>query len=305
MMNEHVEPPPNPPNPLMGRLCVAAAALMWSSSGFFAKNPIFDTWPSDQRGALLAFWRALFAGLLILPAVRRPRLPSQLMPMIGCFAVMNVAFLTAMSLTTAANAIWLQNTSPWWIFGISTLLLGEPVNRRDLFTLVPGALGVGMILMHELGGESQLGVMWGLASAASYAGVVMFFRSLRGEDTAWLVSINHLATAAIIAPFVLWRGLWPSGWQWPLLVCFGFFQMAVPYTLFGHGLRSISSLEAAAIALLEPCLSPLWAYLVRGEKPAWWTVVGAVLILFGLILRYAWPRKKQNLLLSPRTSETA
>ncbi len=310
-MNEHASHPPvqidvpgelaplkpdtsgiaKPPNPFVGRLCIAAATLMWSSSGFFAKNPIFDSWPAEQRGVLLAFWRALFAGMLILPAVRRPRWSIKLLPMAGCFVVMNATYLSAMSLTTAANAIWLQNTAPWWIFGISALVLLEPINRRDLFTLVPGALGVGLILLHEIGGESHAGVVLGLVAALSYAGVVMFFRNMRGEDTIWLVSVNHLVTAAVLAPYVLWLGLWPGGWQWPLLAGFGFFQMALPYTLFGRGLRSISSQEAAAIGLLEPILSPLWAFLVRGEKPAWWTTTGAVLILIGLVLRYTWPKR--------------
>ncbi|HEV3137158.1 MAG TPA: hypothetical protein VGZ26_04625, partial [Pirellulales bacterium] len=57
----------------VGRLWIVLAAVMWSSSGLFAKAPIFDTWPAETRGVLLAFWRALFAGLLLLPLVRRPR----------------------------------------------------------------------------------------------------------------------------------------------------------------------------------------------------------------------------------------
>src|SRR5262245_4699664 len=110
----------SPLKPAVGRLCVVAAAVLWSTGSFFAKNPIFDAWPEGQRGAILAFWRALFAGLLILPAVRRPRFNRKLLPMAACFAAMNVSYLTAMSLTTAANAIWLQCTAPWWIFGLST-----------------------------------------------------------------------------------------------------------------------------------------------------------------------------------------
>jgi drug/metabolite transporter (DMT)-like permease len=199
---------------------------------------------------------------------------------------MNVTYLSAMSLTTAANAIWLQNTAPWWVFGISTLLLREPVDRRDWITLIPSALGVGLILLHEIGGEARMGVVCGLASAVSYSGVIMFLRNLRQEDTAWLVSFNHLFTAAVIAPYIVVAGLWPSGRQWPLLICFGLVQMAVPYTLFGRGLRSISSQEAVAIALLEPIFTPIWAFFVRGEKPAWWTMAGAALIVAGLLLRY-------------------
>ena len=277
------------PNPWRGRLLIIGAALLWSSSGFFAKNPAFDSWPQHQRGLLLAFWRALFAGLLILPAVRRLSWKIKMAPMVACFAAMNATYLSAMVLTTAANAIWLQSTAPWWIFAIGCLALRQPLNRADLITLVPGGIGAGLILYHEIGGQAQIGILCGLASAVSFAGVVMFLRALRREDSAWLVSVNHLVTAALLIPFVITLGTFPTGIQWPLLIGFGFLQMALPYTLFARGLRSVSSLEASAIALLEPVLTPLWAYLVRGEVPAWWTIAGAALILLGLVIRYAAP----------------
>ncbi len=44
-----------------GRLLIVTAAVMWSTSGFFAKAPIFDDWPLETRGILLAFWRTFFA----------------------------------------------------------------------------------------------------------------------------------------------------------------------------------------------------------------------------------------------------
>ena len=56
-------------------------------------------------GALLAFWLAAFAGLLLLPGVRRPQWDVKLVPLCIVFAVMNVTYLYAMTLTTAANAI--------------------------------------------------------------------------------------------------------------------------------------------------------------------------------------------------------
>ena len=48
-----------------GRLWVALAAVMWSSSGLFAKATTFEVWPAESRGLVLAFWRALFAGVLL------------------------------------------------------------------------------------------------------------------------------------------------------------------------------------------------------------------------------------------------
>ena len=60
----------------------------------------------------------------------------------------------------------------------------------------------------------------------------------------------------------------------------------LPYLCFARGLRTVGRQEAAGIALLEPLITPIWAYLTIGERPAPWTLVGGALILAGLALRY-------------------
>ncbi len=37
---------------LAGRLLVLLAAVMWSTSGFFAHAPVFEDWPREMRGPL-------------------------------------------------------------------------------------------------------------------------------------------------------------------------------------------------------------------------------------------------------------
>ncbi|MGQ9575842.1 MAG: DMT family transporter [Thermoguttaceae bacterium] len=286
-LDEHPGPPPR--SRLSGRLCVLGAALLWSSSGFFAKNPIFEAWPEHTRGTVLAFWRALFAAMILVPAIRQPRWRPGLVPLAACFTLMNVFYLTAMARTTAANAIWLQYTSPWWVFIFSVVFAGEPIVRRDLIPLAFGTLGAGMILAMEFSGAdrpAQIGAACGLAAGVSYAAVVVLMRRLRREDPAWLVALNHGVAMLVLLPFVAVGGLWPTAGQLGLLAGFGILQMAIPYLLLIRGLRAISSQEAVAIGMLEPVLVPLWTYLAWGEAPAWWTIVGAMLILAGLVLRY-------------------
>lgn len=271
---------------LRGRLLVLAAALLWSTSGLFAKATIFDDWPVAQRGVLLAFWRAAFAATVLAPTVRRPRFRRPLVPLLICFAGMNVAYLTAMVQTTAANAIWLQSTAPWWVFGFSVLWIGEPIVRRDLVPLAFGVLGVGTILFFEVQGEAVGGVIFGLASGVCYAGVVLMMRQLRAENPGWIVALSHGVTALVLLPWLLLAGIWPSPAQLAVLALFGTVQMAVPYMLLFRGLRSVTGVEATAIGLAEPVLMPLWVFLAWGEQPAPWTLVGAALILAGLLLRY-------------------
>jgi drug/metabolite transporter (DMT)-like permease len=272
-------------------LFILAAALLWSTNGFFAKSPVFHNWPADERGMLLAFWRALFAGLLVLPLVRRPRWNVWLVPMALAFAGMNVCFLQAMTHGTAANAIWLQSMAPVWVFVISWMMGLEGMHRRDVVPLVCGALGVGLILGFEMwrsaaDGVSVVGVWYGLAAGVFYAAVVLLMRKLRQENGAWLVVVNHLATATLLLPYVIYASRWPSPMQLGVLTAFGLFQMGLPYLLFFQGLRRVASQEASAIALLEPVLVPIWVFVAWGERPAWWTLAGGALILTGLVYRY-------------------
>lgn len=90
-----------------------------------------------------------------------------------------------------------------------------------------------------------------------------------------------------LLPWVVYYGVWPTVNQLLVLAAFGAVQMAVPYILLNRGLRSVSSQEAVLICLIEPVLNPILV-LFWGERPAWWTVAGAALILLGLLLRYTW-----------------
>ena len=269
-----------------GRLWIVAAALLWSSSGLFAKAPLFTDWAPADRGMLLAFWRAAFASLVLLPSVRRPRWRPGLIPLVLAFAGMNGIYLVGMSLTTAANAIWLQSTSPWWVFLITALFFRREVVGRDLVPLAFALLGVGLILAWEIRGQAPLGVACGLAAGFFYGIVVVAMWRLSAEDPSWLVALCHAVAALALLPCVLWIGIWPSWNQLAVMAAFGVLQMALPYLCLLRGLKIVSGQEAVAIGMIEPILMPLWVLLVWGERLAWWTVAGAGLILAGLVLRY-------------------
>jgi drug/metabolite transporter (DMT)-like permease len=284
-MNDRV-PASNSTSPMAGRLWIAAAALFWSTSGLFVKAPLFTDWPVGDRGLLLAFWRALFAALVLVAAVRRPRWTPGLVPLVASFTGMNAVYLTAMSLTTAANAIWLQSTCPFWVLLVTVTMLRQRVAGRDLLPLAFAALGVGTILWFEIGGTANTGVLLGLVSGLLFGLVVICMWRLRDEDSAWLVALCHGVAALAILPWAIRCGVWPSAFQLAVLAAFGVLQMALPYLCLIRGLRGVNSQEAVAIGLIEPVVMPLWVFLVWGERPAWWTLLGAGLILAGLLLRY-------------------
>lgn len=272
-----------------GRLLMLGAVLLWSTSGLFAKSPAFASWPEYDRGLLFGFWRAAFAGLLLLPLARRMRWDIRLVPMSLSFAVMNASFLSAMVLTTAANAIWLQATAPLWVLLFCVCFARYRLHRADLLFTALCALGISVILSRELGTAEATGVVLGLVSGVSFGGVVIWLHALRHENSIWLVVVNQLVSVVGILPLILWRGAWqtPDAGQLAVLAAFGLVQIGLPYLLMATAVRSISSVEASALALLEPILVPLWVALFRDELPATATLLGAALILLGLVAKYS------------------
>ena len=59
----------------------------------------------------------------------------------------------------------------------------------------------------------------------------------------------------------------------------GVFQIGVAYALLTSAVRHMRALEVALILLIEPVLSPLWAWIFQREVPAPWSLAGCAVIL--------------------------
>jgi DME family drug/metabolite transporter len=288
-----------------GRWCIAVAAVLWSLSGGLTKlltQPTLLGLNEPPVAALqIAFFRVFFAGLVLLPTLRRRDLSFRpaLLPMVACFAVMNALFVSALAWGSAANAILLQYTAPLWMYLACVWWLGEAADRRSSVALGAGLLGIGVIAAGPFWAERPSGppneealavLAVGLGSGLTYAAVLLYLRVLRGLSSRWLTVCNHVGGALVLLPWVIPLGL-PTAAQLAVLLFFGVVQMGLPYWLMARGLRTVSPQEAGAITLLEPILNPVWAYLVSPatEAPTAATFVGGALILGGLAWRY-WPR---------------
>lgn len=264
-----------------------AAAILWSTSAIFAKT-------LELPGPVMAFYRALFAGVflgLMLPKAAGPYVwrPS-LIGMILCFATMNLSFVTAMTVTTAANAIFLQYTAPVWMILACKYWLKEKVDLASLISVGVGLIGVAIIVGSEVT-KDGLGVALALVAGVSFGLLAVFLRRLREVNAWWLTFLNHACAAVLLLP-VLWvMGSGPlllsvTSSQLVGLAAFGILQMALPYVLFSQALKTLSPQEAGILGLLEPLLNPVWAYLYVGEVPSVGTLTGGSVILGAILLRY-------------------
>ncbi len=290
--------PQSPPlSVARGRLLIVLAALLWSTSGAFAKvmsTPTRLGLHEPRPGVLqLAALRVLFAGIVLLPLLRprdvsfRPALAVTAVS----FAVMNALFIAALYLGTAANAILLQYTAPMWMFLFSVWWMGEQADRRGAVALAIGLVGIALIVFGGWEGGELVVVLLALGSGVAFAGVILGLRFQRGASTIWLTVVNHLFGGLVLLPFLFF--LPPLALrQYAWLFAFGALQMALPYVLMARGLRAVSPQEAGTLTLLEPLLNPLWAYLVspETETPGEFTLYGGACVLGALVYRY-WPTR--------------
>src|SRR5439155_20217072 len=157
-------------------------------------------------GLAIAFYRVLFAGLALVPTLRRRDLSwhGLMLVMVVCFAAMNLSYVSAMAQGTAANAVLLQYTAPMWMYVLSVWWLGEPAERRSSLALLCGLFGIAIIIW---GGwqEAQLPVVGiALFSGMTYAGVVLCLRVLRAASPRWLPVLNHLCCALALVALLSW-----------------------------------------------------------------------------------------------------
>lgn len=297
------------------RLLVVCAAVLWSLGGFFTRILQKDTVLGVNDPGLsplqIAFFRALFAGLVLVPLLRRRDLTfrPQMIVMVGCFASMSALFLSALALGSAANAILLQNTAPFWVYLFCVYILGDPHDPRSLQSILIGMIGVVVIVsggwVRDGFGKVEITLM-ALASALMYAGVIVSLRGLKDHSSIWLTTQNHLGSALCLGMaialingvsfFLDWMTM-PSARQLVFLGVFGTVQMALPYVLFARGLKHVSPQEAGMIALIEPLLNPLWAYLISPETdtPSVTTWIGGGFILGALVRHYLFrPQRLAN-----------
>ncbi len=269
-----------------GRRYVLTAAVLWSLSGAITKSLALDP-------LTIAFYRGLFAGLALMPFVPRGRrvFRPAMLPLGLIFGAMTGLFLGSMKLTTAANTIYLQYTSSFWVVPLALIFLGEWPDRRALVGIAVAMVGIGVIVGFGHSGrpEEWRGVLMGLASGMAYAIVVVGMRGFRDIDPIWLSVVNNLGGATTLG---VWMTLVqgppsiPSLGQTAVLIVFGVVQMAIPYALFAKGLREIDAAEAVLICLVEPILNPLWVVLVAHERPSPATIAGGTLLLAGVAFRY-------------------
>ena len=263
---------------LKSRLLLLAAAALWSTAGAGMKL-------CGMSALQIAGGRSLIGGLFLLAVLREARrrptwriaLPA------AAYAGTVILFVLANKLTTAANAIFIQDTAPLWVLLFAAWLLHERPTRGELLAIPVYAVGLALFFLDELSPGHLAGNLVALASGFSFALLIVGMRLAREDGPAALVAGNLLA-AALALPF--WGlGPAPRTVDLALLAYLGLFQLGLAYVCFARGIAHVPAIETSLLVLLEPVLNPIWTFLFAGERPGPWAVLGGGVVLGATVWR--------------------
>jgi drug/metabolite transporter (DMT)-like permease len=114
---------------------------------------------------------------------------------------------------------------------------------------------------------------------------------------------NVLAFAAALPLALPFAGPELGARDLGVILYLGAFQVGLAYVALTRGIRRVPALEASLLLLLEPVISPIWAWLIHGERPGIWCLSGGALIL-AVTLTKTWHDSHSARRLRERTGGT-
>lgn len=271
------------------RLLLLFAALMFSTGGAAIKAASLT---SPQVAGLRALVGAVAVVLLAGSARRLP--PARAWAVGVAYAGTVTLFAFANKLTTAANTIFLQSTAPVYVILAAPFLLGERIVRRDLLFVAACAVGLSLFVLGvepatTTAPDPATGNLLAIASGVTWAGTILGLRWM-GSGPAASSPVAAVVTGNLLAFAVCVPWIFPLSLQTDdvlVLLYLGVGQIALPYLAVSRAVAHLSALDVSLILLVEPVLSPLWAFALHGETPGAMAASGGAILLAATAIK-AW-----------------
>ena len=266
-------------------------AALWSIAGILFK---LIPW----NGFAVAGMRSLIAGITIYISMR----------LMGFHYVLNrrtliagffsgctyLCFTVSNKLTTSANAIVLQFTSPIFIIIYSAVLFGKKPKKQDLAVVLFTLLGISLFFLDQLKPGYLIGNFVAIGAGMFMAGMYVavgeieeeerFSGILNGQVLTFLVGLPFfIVTKPIITPSAI-----------AALLTLGVFQLGLSYVLYVKASKYCPALACCLLGAIEPLLNPVWVFLFNGERPGIFALIGAVVVIASITAWSAFGQEKEH-----------
>ena len=258
------------------------AAFLWSTAGLGFRLLTLS------NGLAISGYRSFFAVLFYIAAYKAlPKMEHTGWFKTGiiAYSCVSTLFVMANTLTTAANAIVLQYTSPIFACVFLFFIFKKPIPRCDLFAAVFILSGICIFFVDSLTLQASLAMTLGNAAAVTAGAGFGMMVIVVGRTTTPrnVFTLGNALNVVIALPFILLNPI-ESLFDLGVLLYLGIVQIGLAYLLFSFAVSKVSPLELILIPALEPILNPIWVFLFDGQAPSLLSVFGGVIIVSTILI---------------------
>ncbi len=265
-------------------------AALWSIAGVFIK---LIPW----NGFAIAGMRSLIAGLtfVVYMLITKKHYICNKRTLLGgvlagsvytCFAVAN-------KLTTAANSIVLQFTSPVFIVIFSAVFLKQKIRREDLAVVIAALAGIALFFFDQLKPGYILGNFVAIAAGMFMAGMFIVVGTAEGDERFSAVLNGQIFTFLVGLPFIIaTKPVFTPSATLNIFIL-GVLQLGIPYILYVKATEYCPPLACCLLGALEPLLNPVWVLIFDGERPGVFALVGGIIVIVSITVWTIFGGKKE------------
>ena len=200
-------------------------------------------------------------------------------------------FYFALTVLPLADATVLFYTNPVLTALLAALFLGESMSLAAIAGALTSLAGVVLIakpdfLFGASGGLNLIYVGVALLGALFAAGAYTIVRKLRGSEHPLVIVFYFplISTLGAIPGTAAAEIVWPTAWEWFLLIVGVALSAQIAQVLLTNGLHRQRAGRAMAMTYLQIVFAAAWGMLFFNEVPDMLSIGGALMVIFGTIL---------------------
>jgi drug/metabolite transporter (DMT)-like permease len=271
-------------DPIRGIVLAVFATMLFATADTIAKY-LSNSMPIVEfiwiRYVLFVVFAVGLSARMKLRALR-PRAPKLQILRGVCVVTSSVLFVYGVHRMTMAQATTISFLSPLLVTILAIPLLGEIVGIRRWAAVGAGLVGMLIVVRPGLDGF-QPAAVFGICSAIAWTLALIITRKIANTDAPQTTMLISAAFGAVVLTALLpFEAVWPTLWQLSLAIAMGVLASVGQWLIIlAHRLAPASTL--APLFYTQLLWVTLSGFLVFGNLPDVWTIIGAtIIVLSGL-----------------------
>lgn len=201
-------------------------------------------------------------------------------------------WISSLSYTSVATSVILSTSSPLFVAIASYIFFREKISWKIITGIVVCFSGAAFICYGNwsIGIDSFWGGILALSGALAVSGYMLIGRRLRQRMGLLVYSTIICSTAGLlllIASLILRYPLFDyTGTTYLMMILLAVVPQMLGHLSLNWSLRFVSATLVTIAVLGEPVGAIIWAFLILGEKPQLFEIIGSVLILAGIFTAF-------------------